>query len=104
MAPALGSTVLFHLGHEPGTKEPVLRPARVVRVWPGASGHGVNLQVELDGSNDAHVKLFSPGATGTLPAGEYSAVRPGECERGLAWRTSVAEGTEEGTWRWPPPA
>lgn len=96
--PTLGSTVLFHLGREPVSKEAVLRPARVVRVWPGASGHGVNLQVDLDGSNDARVAVFC--GSGTVPE-EQPAVFPGECEIGRAWRTSVAEGTGEGTWRWP---
>ena len=96
----IGRTVLFHLGHDDTTKEPVFRPARVVHVWP--DHHGVNLQVDLDGSNDAFVKIYAGGA-GTVPD-EVLAVRVAECERGSAWRTSVREGTAEGTWSWPPRA
>jgi hypothetical protein len=92
--PTLGRIVHFHLGHDAEGKL-IARAATVVRVWPGDT-HGVNLQVHLDGGNDERVACHYRG-------GEY-AVSPEECARGLAWRTSVAEGTGEGTWSWPPRA
>ena len=70
---------------------PVYRPATVVAVWGETC---VNVQVQLDGSND-------------YPAGRYGdhmVFTPAELERGLAWRTSLVEGEGVGSWRWPPRA
>jgi hypothetical protein len=69
------------------------RPAMVVAVFhkefPGNPGDetGVNMNVQLDGSNDAQ----DPGVT------------PTETSRGIAWRPSVRfdEGKSPGTWHWP---
>jgi hypothetical protein len=65
-------------------------PAMVVRDFgPHPEGHGLNLQVFLDGSNDV-----SPGPHGATP--DVAA-------RGLMWRTSVPYSAtkEAGTWHWP---
>lgn len=63
--------------------EVVRRPAIVVNDW--GSGVHPNIQVFLDGSNDARYGFTSE-----------------ECARGTAWRTSVDEGEGVGEWRWPP--
>ena len=61
---------------------PVLRPALVVRVWSGAV---VNVQVFLDGLNDAEAVMALTG----LPAAPMC----------ILWRTSVSAGLGVGEWR-----
>lgn len=76
----LGDTVLVRIG---GTdQEPVLRPAIVVRVWGGAC---VNLQVFLDGTNDAAAVKALTGQ----PAAPVC----------ILWRTSVGAGMGVDEWR-----
>lgn len=89
-APTVGRIVHYRVG---GTDEtPDVRPAMVVRVW---SATCVQLQVFLDGSNDAHRTIVSG-------SGEPVPMFTGhETLRGLAWRTSVALGDSVGEWRWP---
>lgn len=78
-----------------------VRPATVVRCWddPTASyAPGVvNVQVLLDGRNDD-----GHGPPDISPHGK---VTPEECERGMAWRTSVhpskSGSPEPGCWHWP---
>lgn len=84
MTPTVGRIVHF-LVERRGEIE--ARPAMIVKVW---SEDCVQLQVFLDGGNDAAVKDGGGGFAAD------------ECDRGLAWRTSVPEGTEIGQWSWPP--
>lgn len=77
-----------------------VRPATIVRCWNDASYPlgVVNVQVLLDGRNDS----LHAGAD-ISPHGKVTAE---ECERGMAWRTSVhpsaSGGPEPGHWHWPP--
>lgn len=78
--PTVGRTVLYSLSETDSVrpeKVGTLRPALVVEDNGGSSS--VNLKVSLDGSNDCP---WSP------------------CPDTIH-RTSVSEGTEPGTWRWP---
>ena len=61
------------------------RAAIIVRNWH-TSGGSCNLQVFLDGSND-----------------KYCGPNVEECDRGIAWRSSVLFDAElkPGTWHWP---
>lgn len=73
----VGDRVLYRFG---GSEEdPVLRPAVVVRTFPGAAY--VNLAIDIDGQNDAGF------------------VQNHEAISGRAWRTSVSEGTAVNTFR-----
>lgn len=86
----IGDRVLYRCG---GTDEaPILRPALVVRDWPGYDY--VNLQVFIDGTNDdEHRGLkWSDGSP---------VFTPEERARGLAWRTSAFPGDGLGQWRLP---
>ncbi len=75
MKPNNGSTVLFTL------PDGQVRPAKVTRVWsPGDENSALNMQVFVDGSNDAG--FFSEE----------------ECTNGTAWKTSVLRGNEPGQW------
>lgn len=71
-------------------------PAVVVRVWDGAASYPagtVNLQVFLDGTNEA---CDRDPANPSFTAEEMA--------RGMAWRTSVHHSEEPAphTWHWPP--
>lgn len=127
MPPTLGRIVLFCIARN-DDGSPVLRPADVVNDW-GGSDPNINILVKLDGFNDARhyevavaeLRAFDeahPGVTTGEPFGDEASVAkrsdlsrttsaaptPAECSARLAWRTSVAEGTDIGTWRWPPRA
>lgn len=93
--PTVGRVVLYRVG---GTdEEPELRPAFVVRTWPGMSHGSANLQVFVDGKND-RVWLY-PGREAEGDAARlFDEV---QVVSGLAWRTSVHRGTAVGEWRWP---
>lgn len=80
MKPTVGRIVHYVLPYVFKKTPNVVRPAIIVRVWPGDEGV-VQLQVFTDGSND--------GA---------------ECAAGVLWQTSIKydEAGEPGTWHWPP--
>ena len=85
MTPTVGRIVHYRVA------ENVVRPAIIVHVWTAETypdGETVQIQVILDGTNDRHID----GKPFTLE----------ECERGMAWRTSVHRGPEVGKWDWPP--
>lgn len=90
--PAVGRIVhyVIGIGHD---GKPFVQPAMIVRAWDG--GHGVNLQVFLDGGNcgPGHILEPMPGAAPSID----------ECARGLAWRTSVVhdDAKRVNTWHWP---
>ena len=78
-----------------------VRPAIVVRCWDGHGGYPpgvVNLQVFLDGRND--------GEHAPVHKSPFGMVQSDECDRGLAWRTSVHPSktgeSDHGCWHWPP--
>lgn len=86
---SVGRTVHYRLAGTGTGGEPdvTARPATIVH----DNGGSVNLQVLLDGTNDA------------LP--QYGRhVSEAEARRGLAWRTSVvySEEPKPNTWGWPP--
>src|SRR5262245_20177326 len=83
MTPTIGRLVQFRVS------ETEVRPALVVRVW---SDEMVNLQVFLDGHNDAAWKR----AGVDVPMFTFD-----ERERGQAWKTSVHVGNGIGDWSWP---
>jgi hypothetical protein len=83
MKPTIGRIVHFHI-----TKE-LVRPAIIVHVWSQEQGSAIQIQVFLDGLNDM-----------SIPMGGHIFSNH-ECERGMAWRTSVIEGEEPGNWSWP---
>ena len=70
------------------------RPAIVVEDW--TKGQDINLQVFLDGNNDASAERHD---------GSAGAIFEHECIAGIAWRTSVryadAKKKTPGTWHWP---
>ena len=70
------------------------RPAIVVEDWQ--DGETVNLQVFLDGSNDATAEIHD-GSAGVVFEHERTV--------GIAWRTSVAYADAKkklvGSWHWP---
>lgn len=79
MKPSIGRIVHYRLPD--GRSAGDLRPAIVVTVWPeDGTPHGGSLQLQVftDGTNDGP---------------SYAS--------GIAWKTSVVEGTDLGTWRWP---
>jgi len=85
-----GRIVLFRVG---GTEvEPELRPAIVVKAWNPTS---VNLQVFVDGTND-RLRHY-PGEKDS----DHRIFSSSSIERGMAWKTSVVQGTGIGQWRWP---
>lgn len=97
MSPTIGRSVHYTLS----TGE--VRPATIVRCWDGHPHASyppgtVNVQVLLDGKNDS---VHAPADIS--PHGKVTAE---ECERGMAWRTSVhpsaSGGPEPGYWHWPP--
>lgn len=93
--PTIGRTVLFRVG---GTdEEPELRPAVVVKTWPGAFDGSANLQVFIDGRNDR--RWIYPGREAEGDAGRI--FDEDQVRSGVAWRTSVHRGTAVGEWRWP---
>lgn len=73
------------------------RPAIITQVFEGgyASGYGSNLTVFLDGANDMrypeHVQALSD--QGCVVDNQSA---------GCGSVTSAEEGTEPGSWRWPP--
>jgi TPP-dependent pyruvate/acetoin dehydrogenase alpha subunit len=84
--PTIGRIVHYRLAEHDGVRADSVgkyRPAIIVETWGENSPH-VNLRVFLDGSNDC--KHDEKG--NVIPASE--------------WSTSRMEGTEPGTWRWPP--
>ncbi len=121
-SPTVGRVVHYFLGFSL-TGEPQFRPATVVRAWPGDIG--VNIVVQLDGTNDSDVRYVGDDAmiakrakildgaeqatneeqrydVSTLLLPCEKAVTVAEAERCAAWRTSVHPGATPGTWRWPP--
>jgi len=82
---SIGRTVRYGIGKD-ADGNVVERPAVVVRVWNKDTG-AVNLQVFLDGGNDA---------------GEF--INGEQCRQGLAWKTSVTrtDAPAVGSWWWPP--
>ena len=76
MKPTIGRIVHYRIS------ERAVRPALIVEVFSEINGCS-NLQVFVDGANDL---------------GPFTM---GECERGLAWRTSVVQGDGIKQWQWP---
>ena len=79
-------------------KRLIQRPAVVVAVWPGEFGQdeppGVNVQVELDGTNDnSTLAIDTP-----LGLGMHQARRALACEQGRVWLTSVRYGVGVPLW------
>ena len=96
----------------------VWRPALVVQDWPSeflshpACTVGLNVQVFLDGFNDAHVLrtgLAASYAGSEVPHQELERIDE-HCRRGLRWETSLPHEALLGlqpeyrgmVWRWPP--
>lgn len=114
--PSQGRIVRYVIGFDHEGK-PATCAAMVVRTWN--DGHGVNLQVFVDGSNDYRsrypVALKAPAGgdglctvvpVGTPEASPYTnsfAPSDVECVHGMMWRTSVRydESKQPGTWHWP---
>lgn len=119
-----GRFVQVGIGLDPDGRV-VYRPAIVVQDW----GNGVhpNVQVFLDGSNDARYRERArgdydefvkahPAVNTGAEIGDAAAVQrlcdlsnalnysptAEECAHGFAWRTSVDEGEGVYRWRWPP--
>ncbi len=90
--PTIGRIVHYGIGldHEGKVKR---RPAIVVEDW--GTGMHPNLQVFVDGSNDAH-RDVTPQPWHRPNAQEQTA--------GVMWRTSVNAGEGVGEWCWPPRA
>ena len=85
-------------------KDGQTRPAIVVRVWAEESGASyppgvVNMNVQVDGTNDAQGPLDAYGIAAT-------GISADEAKAGVAWRTSVhpseSGNPEPGRWHWPP--
>lgn len=84
--PAYGRTVFVRIG---GTDdEPVIRPGFVVQVWNSTC---VNVQLQLDGTND---RRWTDSEGKPLFTEE-------QLSRGSAWLTSIVEGNAIREWRWP---
>lgn len=86
MRPSIGRIVHFHFDDAGVVRS---APAIVTEVFGETT---VNLQVFLDGTN-AYDRQRPDGA---------NAFSKAECERGLAWRTSIEEGPGSHEWSWPP--
>ena len=83
IVPTVGRIVNYILPDGPAVGQ--IRPAIIVRVWPGADGKAtvqslVQLQVFMDGSGSATWN---------------------DCAPNLAWKTSVHQGLTAGTWHLP---
>lgn len=88
MKPSIGRIVHFHFEY---CGEPAVAPAVITAVW---SDDCVNLQVFPDGSN----------AYDYSRTDDANAFKKEECDRGVAWRTSISQGepADACTWGWPP--
>lgn len=82
----VGDGVLVTIGFD-ADGEPIERPALVVRSWHHSSDL-VNVQIFLDGANDA----------GRMVDGRLMFTSP-EVVAGLAWRTSLHRGSAVMGWR-----
>ncbi len=89
----IGRFVQYGIGFDHEGKV-IHRPALVVQDW--GTGEHPNLQVFLDGSNDARYRTSDTGDT------SWFAPTADECARGQMWKTSVNPGEGAGEWRWPP--